>query len=308
MKKTTLGLTLLTLTVASLFAQSTATYDISFTSTWNSSDHGTLPSSAHWSDLVGANHNANITFWEMGGMATQGIEDVAELGVNTAFNSEVQAAINAGHAEQWLRQPFSPFAAISTATLNDITVSEDFPLLTLVSMIAPSPDWMIAVNGLNLWDTANNSWKDTFTIDLFPYDAGTEDGYGYSINNTATVPQGVITNIAGVAGYPFNSEKVGTLTITLKNTSLSTNDFNNPTTVKLYPNPNTTGKVTISNVNGLSQISIYNALGKRVKQLELANNAKRQNTVDVTDLRAGIYIVKLTNNSGAIETKKLIID
>ncbi|WP_299523012.1 spondin domain-containing protein [Winogradskyella sp.] len=310
MTKTTLSFTfsLLTLAVCSLFAQSTATYDISFTSTWNSTDHGTLPSSAHWSDLVGANHNSNITFWEVGSMATLGIEEVAERGVNTDFNLEVQAAINAGNAGQWLQQEFAPFAAISTATLSDITVSQDFPLLTLVSMIAPSPDWMIAINGLNLWDTTNNNWKDTFTVDLFPYDAGTEDGFGYSTNNAATVPQGVITNIAGASGYPFNSEKIGILTITLKSSSLSIDDFDNQNTIELYPNPNTTGKVTISNATALSEISMYDVLGKKVKQIKFTNNTNDQKVVDLTDLKQGIYIIRLTNNSGTVESKRLIIN
>ncbi|WP_299124491.1 spondin domain-containing protein [uncultured Winogradskyella sp.] len=288
-------------------AQSTATYDINFTSTWNSSDHGTLPSNAHWSDLVGANHNSNITFLELGGTATTGIENVAETGSNTAFNSEVQSAIINGEAEQWLQQSFSPFAAISSATLSDITVSQDFPLLTLVSMIAPSPDWIIAVNNLDLWDQNLNKWRETFTVDLFPYDAGTEDGFGYSINNPETNPQGVITNIAGVSGYPFNSAKIGTLTITFKSTTLSTNDFASTNEVRIFPNPTNTGKITVTNSNSLDQITIYDILGKNVKQLDNINN-KDNTIINVSDLNKGIYIVRLKNISGNTESKKLIIN
>ena len=98
MKKTTLSLFLSIFLALNAFTQSTATYDITFTSTWNAIDHGTLPSSAHWSDLVGANHNSNITFLEMGAMASPGIKDVAELGSNGVFNSEVQSEINSGNA------------------------------------------------------------------------------------------------------------------------------------------------------------------------------------------------------------------
>ena len=308
MKKATLAFIFLLSTLSICLAQSSATYDISFTSTWNASDHGTLPSNAHWSDLVGVNHNNNITFWELGGLASAGIEDVAEIGVNTAFNSEVQSAITDGNAQQWLQQSFSPFAAISSATLSDIVVSEDYPLLTLVSMIAPSPDWMIAVNGLNLWDTSNNNWKETFTVDLFPYDAGTEEGYSYATSNSATVPQQGISSISGVAPYPFNSEKIGTLTITLKSTSLSVGEFNDRTSVNLYPNPNTTGKLTIRNVNAIDGISIYDVLGKNVKQLNAKNSSENLETIDISDLKDGVYIVKLTHSSGATETKRLIIN
>ncbi|MGA1226874.1 MAG: T9SS type A sorting domain-containing protein [Tamlana sp.] len=50
------------------FSQSVATYDIVFESYWNALDHSTLPQSSHWSSLVGANHNSNVTFMELGGI------------------------------------------------------------------------------------------------------------------------------------------------------------------------------------------------------------------------------------------------
>jgi hypothetical protein len=308
MKKISCQLTfILTCLISSIgFTQSTATYDIDFTSTWNSADHGTLPGNAHWSNLVGANHNANITFLEMGGTATQGIENVAELGSNSVFNSEVQTAINSGNAEQWLEQSFSPFAAISSATLVDVVVSEDYPLLTLVSMIAPSPDWIIAVNSLNLWDTSMNKWKESFTIDLFPYDAGTENGFNYSTSNAATVPQGVITNIAGASGYPFGPEKIGTLTVTFKSTSLSINAFEEFSNIKIYPNPVANGKISISNGSYISKIELFDVLGKQVKRI-LQNTSAQEFNIELPDLKAGIYLLKLYGVAGEIVSRKLIV-
>ncbi len=288
-------------------AQSTATYDINFTSTWNAADHGTLPGNAHWSNLVGANHNGDVIFLEMGGTATVGIENVAEAGSNTVFNSEVQTAINAGDAEQWLQESFSPFAAISSATLSDVVVSEDYSLLTLVSMIAPSPDWMIAVSGLNLWDSSLSEWKETFTVDLFPYDAGTENGFGYSGDNTATTPRGIITTIAGAAGYPFNSEKIGTLTITFKSSTLSLGAIENLSEVSIYPNPSSTGQITVTNSTLLSGIEIYDVLGKRVKQIAIDSSDSRYN-IATNDLNKGVYILRLTTSSGKTESKKLVIN
>ncbi len=292
---------------ANINAQSTAIYDINFTSTWNASHHGTLPGNAHWSPLVGANHNSNITFLEMGGAATTGIENVAEAGSSTVFKSEVQTAIDAGNAEQWLDQSFSPFAAISSATISNVTVSEAFPLLTLVSMIAPSPDWIIAVNSLNLWDTNMSDWKATFTVDLFPYDAGTENGFGYSGDNTATNPRGVITNIAGEASYPFNSEKIGTLTITFKSATLGIDDFENTSEVKIYPNPSSTGQITIKNSTLLSDIEIYDVLGKQVRQMSI-KTSQNSHDIAIDDLNKGIYIMRLRSNSGNVTSKKLIVN
>ena len=44
------------------------------------------------------------------------------------------------------------------------------PLVTLVSMLGPSPDWFIGVSGLNLRD--GNRWKEIVEVDLYPYDGG----------------------------------------------------------------------------------------------------------------------------------------
>ena len=294
------------LTVSGM-AQSTATYVIRFTSTWNASDHGTLPSNAHWSNLVGANHNSNVTFLELGSTASAGIEGVAETGSNTVFNAEVQSAIDLGYADNWLQAPFSPFAAISSATLPDVVVSEDHPLITLVSMIAPSPDWIIAVNSLDLWDGTLNQWKETFEVDLFPYDAGTENGFAYSGNNAETDPRGVITNVAGIAGYPFNSEKIGTLTMTFKSSTLSNDAIEDTSGVRIYPNPVSTGQITIADASLLRDIEIYNVLGKKVKQI-LIDTAKRVQNIAISDLNQGIYILRLTDQSGQTEIKKLIVN
>ena len=42
-------------------------------------------------------------------------------------------------------------------------------------MIGPSPDWFVGVSGRSLLD-AQAQWQSRLEIDLFPYDAGTEEG------------------------------------------------------------------------------------------------------------------------------------
>ncbi|MBT8262857.1 MAG: hypothetical protein KJO05_08545 [Bacteroidia bacterium] len=65
-----------------VFSQSEATYSINYTSTWSETTHphpgGNFPASAHYSKLVGATHNDQVVFLEMGSLATPGIEDIAE--------------------------------------------------------------------------------------------------------------------------------------------------------------------------------------------------------------------------------------
>ncbi len=283
------------------YSQSTATYTILFESFWNSSDHGNLPNDAHWSKLVGANHNGNITFLEIGQNATPGIENVAELGDNTVFNSEVNNSIANGNTEQYI-DGNSLSTATGTITIMELEINENFPLLTLVSMIAPSPDWMIAINSYSLLDGGNN-WKDNISIDLFPYDAGTDYGNNYTSPNNDTNPQDPISSLEGVS--PFNSNKIGTLTIILEPVLNLDETLLNE--VKLFPNP-TRGNITIVNTKkiNLKSIEIYNMLGRLVSKINVEDESISIN-IDLGPLKSGVYLLKLSSREGNSKTQKLII-
>jgi len=290
------------------FGQSMATYTITFTGTWNATDHTQggimFPSNDHWSNLVGATHNSSITFWEPGQLASTGIENVAETGSNSAFNSEVDDAITAGNADQWLQQPFeAPNIATSSSTLMSITVSEDFPLLTLVSMIAPSPDWFAGVHDVSLRNGGN--WESNIDIDLFPYDAGTEDGSSYGTSNAASNPHQNITEITNV--NPFNNAKVGTLSITLESVlSTPTNDLKSG--ISLSPNPSK-GIAYLNNTTSetLKNVQVFDVLGKLVKTITTQSTTTKTQ-LNLTDLNSGIYLMKVNSAKGNSSLKKLIIE
>ena len=80
-------------------------------------------------------------------------------------------------------------------------------------MIGPSPDWFVGVSALSLLDTGGQ-WMSTREVDLFPYDAGTEEGTEFSLNNQATSPQGVITSIKRMG--KFSNVRMARLTFTRK--------------------------------------------------------------------------------------------
>lgn len=279
-----------------------ARYMIDVTTVWNDADHGPLPGNAHWSDLVGTTHNSSVTFWEVGQLASPGIEDVAEIGNNDDFESEVNSAISSGDATQWMRGAFNPFAAISNANMTDIIVSEDHPLLTLAAMIAPSPDWFIGVNGLSLLDGGSN-WRTSITVDLFAYDAGTEQGSGYSTSNPAENPHVPISSLINVA--PFNDQKVATLTITLQEV-LGVADLNFGSSVRISPNPvQETINIINSSSYNIEKLELFNVLGNRV----LTINAEEQNgmiSISANQLRSGIYVLSIESTDGRRTTKKLV--
>ena len=199
---------LLVITPAQGNAQS-ATYRVTFQGTWTTTvTPGGVPSGAHFTTLIGAVHNDSVTFWSSGGTASAGVKAVAELGTTGAFKSEINANTNAvAVIEKSL-----PSGGTPTATV-DFTVTTAHPRVTLLTMVAPSPDWFVGVSGLSLLD-AQGDWLALHTVDLFPYDAGTEEGTEFSLSNTATSPQGTITSIKGTG--KFSDEPIATLTFTLQ--------------------------------------------------------------------------------------------
>lgn len=285
------------------YAQSTAIYNFTFTSIWNETDHTSIPNNAHWSDLVGATHKTKDAFFKLGETASLGIKNVAELGNNIAFNTEVNNAINSNEASQYLQEGFSPFAAISSATLSGIEFTEEFHLITLISMIAPSPDWFIAINSLDLRNTENTGWKNSFSMDVFVYDAGTDDGFDYTSSNSANSPVG----ISKINGAPINGNRIGTLTITLQSV-LRVDDIPSLESIKLFPNP-THGEITISNTQNIDieAIKIYNFLGKLVLSTIPENKTSKFN-INLSKLNKGIYLISIETNGGNTKTQKIIIN
>ena len=183
--------------VPAVAGQGTAFYTVQFEAVWSAATHPTdFPGNPHFSGLVGGTHNSGASFWQSGRAASPGIQVMAETGSKEPLRSEVQAAIQAGTAFRVLSGPGLSVSPGTTSYSFESTA--DYPLVTLVSMIAPSPDWFVGVNGLELLD--NGQWRDNVTVELRPYDAGTDSGPSYVSPNQPTSPA---TPISRIQGEPF---------------------------------------------------------------------------------------------------------
>ena len=188
-----------------------ATYRVTYTGAWTAAaTPGGVPDGAHFSPLIGGVHNAGVVFLEAGGTATPGIESMAERGRTATLTKEIEAA--GANALSVLRKE-SGSGATESATFESVVLTADHPRITLLSMIAPSPDWFVGVFGLSLLG-AEGGWIEALTVNLHPYDAGTEEGEEFSFDNPATVPQGTITSLRGTDN--FSDAPMATLTFTLK--------------------------------------------------------------------------------------------
>ena len=132
---------------------------------------------------------------------------MAEAGTTATLVGEVNDAMP--NADRHITIPAPDIGSSSTQT--GVVFTSDHPRLTLTSMIAPTPDWFVGVSGLSLLDSSGN-WRDSVTVDLYPWDAGTEDGTGFSLTNAETDPQGVIASIRGRA--QFTGARIARLVVT----------------------------------------------------------------------------------------------
>ncbi len=195
--------------LAGAFSDDTATYTVRFDTLWSATTHPVnFPAGAHFSGLVGASHDSSIKFWEPGGLASTGIESMAETGSKTSLALEVSSAVGSGQALQ-LISGGAVFNLPGFANAS-FSVSLQHPEVTVVTMIAPSPDWFLGVSGLSMFE--NGDWVDSKVVNLFSYDAGTDSGVDFPSLNLDTNPA---DPIAPILGFPFNGTgPMGTFTFT----------------------------------------------------------------------------------------------
>lgn len=70
-------------------------------------------------------------------------------------------------------------------------VDQKHHLMSFISKVVPSPDWIVGVSGFELC-LRNQSWIQERKMNLYLYDAGTASGESYQSRPTPTVPQGRI--------------------------------------------------------------------------------------------------------------------
>ncbi|MDX1773269.1 T9SS type A sorting domain-containing protein [Oceanihabitans sediminis] len=113
------------------------------------------------------------------------------------------------------------------------------------------------------------------------------------------IPSTELSSLVAIAGQ-FN----GSAQIYVRSMSdfvLSVNKFD-ISNFSIYPNPTNTGIVTITSTSqDAMNVQVFDILGKQVKNETLTNN-----TLNVSNLKSGVYIVKITQNN-ASTTKKLVI-
>eukprot|EP00957_Ditylum_brightwellii_P177173 13496785-Ditylum_brightwellii.AAC.1 len=169
-----------------------AGYSITFTNRWTEENHPyEYPFMAHWSDFVYASHSANYQMWCNGCLASAGVESIAEEGQTGTLIEEIEDERGKGSVLDQVLGLFIPRATDGSASSprKDLCVDESHPYVSAISMIAPTPDWFSGLYDLRLWDQSTKNWYEKIELNVYAWDAGTEEGNGYSLDNIETDPQ-----------------------------------------------------------------------------------------------------------------------
>lgn len=147
-------------------------------------------------------------------------------------------------------------------------------------------------------------------------DATTDDSLRpstYSDDNASWIEYTVtVTAPAGVNGFRFELRTYAQNSIggvvyydnmsLVDNTTATTKNFNTIDGLTMYPNPVSGNVLNISSAANLAMnVAIFDVLGKQVINTKVTNN-----TVNVSSLNAGVYIVKITED-GKTATRKLVV-
>ena len=77
----------------------------------------------------------------------------------------------------------------------DLHVDVDRSLVSVITMIFPSPDWFLGVSNVDMCDPMTGEWREEHSRELLPYDSGTDDGTSFESPDASSDPRGNITLI-----------------------------------------------------------------------------------------------------------------
>ena len=176
-----------------LFGAQEVVYEVTFQTRWTEARHPAhYIRTAHFSAPVIWVGKSNPVF-SLGKRASLGLEDMAETGRTRDLKKELEDLLEIGNLSHY---EIGERVETPDSFSFEVRVSRDNPVISLVSMIAPSPDWFVAIEGLNLLE--DGRWTQEKTIQTLVLDAGTENGLEFKITNEETNPQGVIAELTDI--------------------------------------------------------------------------------------------------------------
>ncbi|MGZ0015999.1 lamin tail domain-containing protein [Yeosuana sp. AK3] len=190
----------------------------------------------------------------------------------------------------------------ATSTGNDVS-STIISISTLINNIETYESRLVRINGVTFesaggifatnTNTAISDGPNVLTDKMIFRPAFSEASY-----IGTTIPSGsndMLVLVGEISGVPHvTARTLSELTLSTKNNQIQG--------FALYPNPTSLGYVTMASKNNAKMnVALFDILGKQVLNKTVSNN-----TLNVSSLKSGVYIMKVSQDNASV-TKKLVI-
>lgn len=198
-----------------------ARYQVVFSSRWTEQSHPLeFPgpkfaglSVAHFSPIIGASHAPGYALFAEGSAPSPGLENLSETGKHSPLDAEIKSAMASG-AVLALLENADPLKDFGKTLTTEVPVDGAHPQVSLVAMIAPSPDWFAGVRDVSLVE--DGQWVAEKTVDLLPYDSGGDDGTTFRADDADTNPKKPTSSQKGNPHFVVGGKLLPVASVTFK--------------------------------------------------------------------------------------------
>lgn len=169
-------------TRASETTMGAATYSVTFVPSWNPATHPhdypiTHAKKGLLTPIIGATHTADFRLFAHGLEPTPGLEKLSEMGAHNPLDDEIRAHVKRGHVGGLIEFADGSPGPVHPPVTSEIRVDAAHPMVSLVGMIAPSPDWFYGVSSVSLLD--GGDWVPSAVVTAYAWDSGGDAGTSY---------------------------------------------------------------------------------------------------------------------------------
>ncbi len=194
-----------------IFANTNASYTLDFESTFSEDMYPVdYPDNPTFGTVLVITHGPEISVFEMGQLATEGLQAYAEDGDVDGLASFLNQEAGMENEGSFSITTIPAIGPVASASI-DVTITPTRSRITFLAKLNPSPDWFVGVSSFDVID--GNELIDEATFVLRPIDAGTAAGNTYEAMD---MPESVnISTYVGLpfADGPFTAGEIGNLNI-----------------------------------------------------------------------------------------------
>ncbi|XP_045480553.1 spondin-1-like isoform X2 [Harmonia axyridis] len=270
-----------------------AKYELVFEGLWTRNTHPKDYPSNIWytklGDIVGASHGNDQSFWNYEEVASQSIKTLGERGDTRSLEKELKEkmgkTVRTVIKANGLRYP-----NITGKTFAFFRVDSKNHLVSIVTKITPSPDWILGVSNFELCHH-DCTWAEQRILNLYPWDIGTDDAPSYNSPNQSVIEpktiQKIRTNDSNSPFYDPNGKEMkpfAKLSLTRLKTYKKECTSDQATTVD--PSETTTEEgCSTTEWSDWSPCSVTCGKGMKYQERQFVNPEDEEECKDIKDLR-----------------------